>query len=204
MPNDNILGIPTKACVNGITKSDAIEIKKIPTLESETNEIKNNTIPSLDERVTALEQNSGSNSNWKTIDYVLQTSQFFASPFFDLSNRIFKKDVIMKYYKLDASTEYSLGYVYIPKGTLVSNVIFNVNYSIKSTQNNETTYRIGVKSYTGNQIYSLLELGDEDGRVHYVNMYINNNITTGVVTSGFNLSYGLYTTFPITIYYNDI
>ena len=67
MPNDNIMGIPTKACINGITKDDALEIKKIPTLESETNEIKNTTIPSLDERITALEQGGGG-SEWFEID----------------------------------------------------------------------------------------------------------------------------------------
>ena len=69
MPNDNIMGIPTKACVNGITKADALEIKKIPTLESETTEIVNNTIPSLDNRITALEQggSGGIEYEWNKI-----------------------------------------------------------------------------------------------------------------------------------------
>lgn len=63
--NDFIRGLATNPCINGITKADALEIKKIPELESETNEIVNNTIPSLDERVTALEQ-GGSSSNGYT------------------------------------------------------------------------------------------------------------------------------------------
>lgn len=68
MPNENIMGIPTKACINGITKADSLEIKKIPTLESETSEMKNETIPSLDERITALEQGGSGGSEWEELD----------------------------------------------------------------------------------------------------------------------------------------
>ena len=62
--NDFIRGLATNPCINGITKTDALEIKKIPTLESETNDIINNTIPSLDDRITALENSSSSSGEW--------------------------------------------------------------------------------------------------------------------------------------------
>lgn len=182
-----LIPLVQKHCINGITKEDAENIRQIP---------------ELDERVTALEQ-GGSDSNWKTIDYVSQTSQFFARPFFELTTRKFTKDVIMKYYSSDSNGYYS-GYVYIPKGTHINSIVFNVNFGTSYSQNGETIRSMGVRSFNGNQIYSLFELGDDDGRVHYEEIYTRINLTTSVATCAFTNTYSMYNRFPITIYYNDI
>lgn len=58
------MGLETRACINGLNKTDFENVKKIPTLETETDEMKNETIPALDERVTALEQGGGSSDNY--------------------------------------------------------------------------------------------------------------------------------------------
>lgn len=88
MPNENIMGVPSNPCVNGITKADTLEIRKIPTLESETAEIINETIPSLDDRVTALEQGSGSGGDW-----IRYTSENTITDIVDINNYKFIKDV---------------------------------------------------------------------------------------------------------------
>ena len=62
------MGLETRACINGLDKTDFENVKQIPILESETNEIKNTTIPSLDERITALEQGGGGGNEWTEID----------------------------------------------------------------------------------------------------------------------------------------
>lgn len=64
-----IMGLETRACINGLTKTDFENVKQIPVLESETNQIKNTTIPALDDRITALEQGgSGGGSEWEEVD----------------------------------------------------------------------------------------------------------------------------------------
>lgn len=73
-PADAVLGVETKACVNGLTKTNAEDVKQIPIiksnvelLEDAVDLINDTTIPALDTRVTALENSSGG-SEWEEVD----------------------------------------------------------------------------------------------------------------------------------------
>lgn len=91
--NDFIRGLATNPCINGITKADALEIQKIPELESETNEIVNNAIPSLDERITALENGGSGTSEW-----IKFTNQNTINDIIDLTSFKSIKDIKIIFY----------------------------------------------------------------------------------------------------------
>ena len=95
-----ILGLETRACINGLNKTDFENVKQIPILESETNEIKNTTIPALDERVTALEQGGSGGSEWTELDvstYNKAHAQVNTLFDYDGDHYFTKKDMILIY-----------------------------------------------------------------------------------------------------------
>lgn len=108
------MGLETRACINGLNKTDFENVKKIPTLETETDEIKNETIPSLDDRITALEQGGGGNDySWSEFVTFKKFSELE-----EVINEYFEYDEYNETYilKYDTVVKY-IGFTkFVPKG----------------------------------------------------------------------------------------
>ena len=183
----NIFGIPIRHCINGITKDDKINI---------------DSIPSLDERINALEQNDG--TVWTTVDYASQTSIQFAYSFFNYgtSEKYFKKDTIIKYHVFDSAKGYDI-LLFFPKGSKFNS--FGVNFTRKYTDdNNINHYFIGTRYFENtNEIMDLG--GDLDGRVNYKENGIEIMDDNGTITFAYRNTSGYvhYDELPITFYYRN-
>lgn len=136
------MGLETRACINGLNKTDFENVKKIPTLETETDEMKNETIPSLDDRITALEQGgSGGGSEWEEIDVSTYTKAHA------LLSTLFTTDGDHYFPKKDMMIWYSNKVFYAYKGINIQHAYIQyVNFITTTAYVNITEYMFSLSN----------------------------------------------------------
>ena len=175
-----IMGLNTRACINGLDKVDFENVKKITTLETETDEIKNETIPSLDDRITALEQGGSSGSEWQELD-VSTYNKANA-----LLNTWFTTDGDHYFAKKDMMIWYNNNVYYANKDSNIQNDIirfvkFNTtNTYINILDNNFSLTNIFVNSTSQGQSYfnyneNVIKINRTDSTITYESSYYYTN-----------------------------
>lgn len=207
-PADAVLGVETKACVNGISKSDAEMVREIPEIKNDIRTINETTIPAINEEITIFYNEFDSvaegladqcfNLDTAIEDFSEITNKgFYLAPYTMTSTDFFEyrnsgyfaiRDIVIVTYFRSTSTQFGIKTVFLPKGAQMRDI--TGGYISIDTDNNTVTIYHGRISAA-----SINNLVDISG--HYSN-YTFNIDTVDITNSAIT-----HTTQSLRYYYNN-
>lgn len=192
-PANAVLGVETKACINGISKSDAEMVREIPEIKSDINTINNTTIPEINQSIQTFYNEFDQvaegladqifNLDTAIEDFSEVTNKgFYLAPYTMTNTDLLEyrngayfaiRDIVVVTYIRSSSSQFGIKTVFLPKGGQLRDIIGGY-VSIDSDNNTITIYQGKISAASINNLINI--------SAHYSN-YIFNVDTVNIANS---------------------